>query len=228
MATLSNARIPVIGLSAPSGTGKTTLACYLIGLFNERGLRVGVIKQARADFDVDQPGKDSYRLRKAGIERLLLGSERQSGMIIEHEHATSDSDLNQLLGLFDQDTLDLILVEGFASDPFPKLELYRQAIGKPPRYPHDRWIIAVATDLPAEQFNPPPPAGVPLLEPSSVDAVPVRSPIRESQCETMQKECSENSQNFGLQRKLSPFDECTKSSQSSFVFTFSAQKYHIR
>lgn len=142
---LANARIPVLGFIAPSGTGKTTLLRYVIGLLNERGLRIGVVKQARNDFDVDKPGKDSYELRKAGVSRLLLGSERQSAFIMEHSQ-DDDPDLNELLLQFDQTVLDLILVEGFRDYPFAKIELYRDAARKP-QYLEDSQIIAVATDI---------------------------------------------------------------------------------
>ena len=143
--TLSNARVPVIGFSAPSGTGKTTLLRYVIGLLREQGLRIGVVKQARADFDVDKPGKDSYELRKSGIERLLLGSERQSALILEHPDG-NDPDLNALLLQFDQQSLDVILVEGFKDYPFSKIELYRDTVEQP-NYSHDPWVIAVASDI---------------------------------------------------------------------------------
>lgn len=153
---LSNAHIPVLGFVAPSGTGKTTLLRYVIGLLRERGLRIGVVKQARNDFDVDQPGKDSYELRKAGIPRLLIGSERQSALIMEHPDGT-DPDLNELLLQFDQSSLDLILVEGFKEYPFAKIELYRNAT-KPPQYFNDEQVIAIATDV--EAFS----ADIPVLD----------------------------------------------------------------
>lgn len=148
---LSHARVPVIGFTAPSGTGKTTLMRYIIGLLNERGLRVGVIKQARDDFDIDQPGKDSFELRKAGIERLLLGSEQQSALMVENPGGEDDPDLNELLLLFDQDDLDLILVEGFSDEIFPKIELFRSAHAKQRRlrYLDDASVIAIASDYPA-------------------------------------------------------------------------------
>lgn len=141
---LPSARVPVLGFTAPSGTGKTTLLCRLLALLRARGLRVGVVKQARDDFDVDVPGKDSFELRKAGLDRLLLGSAGQTAVI--HEHPTGDEPrLDSLLPLFDQDHLDLILAEGFAGEPFPKLELIRDGSGAP-RYPGDPWVIALITD----------------------------------------------------------------------------------
>lgn len=142
--SLINAQVPVIAFIGPSGSGKTTLLRYVVGLLNEQGLRVGVVKQARADFDIDQPGKDSYELRKAGIERLLLGSEQQSALLIEHPQQ-QEPELDNLLLLFKQDDLDLILVEGFNTCPITKIEICRQN-SRAPRFPSDPWVVAVASD----------------------------------------------------------------------------------
>ncbi len=141
------ARIPVLAFVAPSGTGKTTLMRRVVAsLTHEHGLRVGIIKQARDDFDVDLPGKDSCELSKAGAERLLLASEQGSVLVLEH----SDRDepwLEDLLALFDQDQLDLILIEGFTSAPVPKIELSRQGRGAC-QYPEDAQVIALVVDEP--------------------------------------------------------------------------------
>jgi molybdopterin-guanine dinucleotide biosynthesis protein MobB len=142
--SLDNARVPVLGFIASSGTGKTTLLSQVIAWLSTQGLRIGVIKQARDDFDVDQPGKDSYRLRKAGVERLLLASSQKSALVVEHPEG-GEAELNALLALFDQNTLDIILVEGFSEQPFPKIELSRGATTLL-RYPNDPLIIALATD----------------------------------------------------------------------------------
>ncbi|MFO1429651.1 MAG: molybdopterin-guanine dinucleotide biosynthesis protein B [Candidatus Competibacteraceae bacterium] len=141
---LSNAKVPVLGFVAPGGTGKTTLLRAVIALLEDRSLRIGVAKQARDDFDFDQPGKDSYRLRKAGVERLLFASSRKSALILEHPDG-GGPELNELLPLFDQDELDIILVEGFSEQPFPKIELIRGNKG-PRHYPNDAWVIALAMD----------------------------------------------------------------------------------
>ena len=142
---LSNARKPVIGFAAWSGTGKTTLLRKMIPLLRDRGIRVGMIKHAHHDFDIDIPGKDSYELRKAGAGQMLVASARREALVVERASAT-DPDLNRLLTRLDQDALDLLLVEGFKHETFPKIELYRAARGKPPMYPGDPTIIAVATD----------------------------------------------------------------------------------
>lgn len=145
--------VPVVGFCAPSGTGKTTLARYVIGLLSERGLRVGVIKQARDDFDVDQPGKDSHRLRAAGVERLLLGSERQSALIVERDRQ-QEPELDELIGLLQHDALDVILIEGYSDAQVPKIELYRSGGDDSQRCrPRDAYVIAIATDDASEECS---------------------------------------------------------------------------
>jgi molybdopterin-guanine dinucleotide biosynthesis protein MobB len=157
---------PHIGVSGPSGVGKTTLLRQVIARLGERGLRVGVVKQARADFDVDQPGKDSHTLRQAGADRLLLVARRQSALWLEHPRR-NEPRLRDLLKRFDRDRLDLILVEGFSDQPFPKILLRRQGVG-PETYLTAPTVIALATDTPE-----PGPLPVPLLnidDPAAVAA----------------------------------------------------------
>ena len=162
---LHGARVPVLGFVAPSGTGKTTLLHAVIRWLTSQGLRVAVVKQARDDFDVDQPGKDSHRLRKVGVERLLLTSSRQSALIVEHPECAGVPPLDELLSLLDQTALDVILVEGFAGQPLPRIEVVRGE--RPPRYyPGDPWIIALAADRLAERQ-----ATVPVLDLNDPGAV---------------------------------------------------------
>lgn len=159
---LTNARIPVVGFAAWSGTGKTMLLKEMIPLFRGRDIRVGLVKHAHHSFDIDKPGKDSYELRKAGAHQMLVASARREALIIEKETG-KDPDLNRLLARLDQDALDLILVEGFKHETFPKVELFRPQLGKPPLYPEDHTVIAVvtdgelpaATDLPVLDINDP-------------------------------------------------------------------------
>jgi len=135
----------VLGLAAPSGTGKTTLLRQIIPLLGQRGLRVGLVKHTHHDFDLDTPGKDSYELRKAGAAQVLLASHHRWALIMER-NPPHDPILAQVLERLDASTLDLILVEGFKHAPIPKIELFRTALGRPPQYPNDPRVIAVATD----------------------------------------------------------------------------------
>ena len=156
---LSNARTPIVGIAAYSGSGKTTLLARLIPLFTAAGLRVGVIKHAHHRFDMDQPGKDSYRMREAGASQVLLGSRYRIALLVEQDQQRPDPCLNDMLGMLDQSRLDLILVEGFKHEDFPKLELNRPITGKPLMYPDDPTIIALVSDDPDAVTG-----GLPLLD----------------------------------------------------------------
>ncbi len=145
--------LPLLGFAAGSGTGKTTLLEQLIPLLVDRGLRIGVLKHAHHDFDIDQPGKDSYRLRKAGAQQMMVASRRRHARITETTHGETElaeADFRQLLASFDQTELDLLLVEGFKHEHFPKIELHRAEIGKPLLFPEDSDIIALASDQPQQ------------------------------------------------------------------------------
>ncbi|MGL4778655.1 MAG: bifunctional molybdopterin-guanine dinucleotide biosynthesis adaptor protein MobB/molybdopterin molybdotransferase MoeA, partial [Aeromonas veronii] len=124
-----------------------------IPLLVDRGLRIGVLKHAHHDFDIDQPGKDSYRLRKAGAQQMMVASRRRHARITETTHGETElaeADFRQLLASFDQTELDLLLVEGFKHEHFPKIELHRAEIGKPLLFPEDSDIIALASDQPPQ------------------------------------------------------------------------------
>lgn len=141
----ATARKPLLGVAAYSGSGKTTLLKQVIPLLTAAGLRVGLIKHSHHGFDIDYPGKDSYELRKAGAEQVMIASGRRRALIIETPPQT-DPALAELLTQLDQERLDLILVEGFKHERLPKLEVHRPSLGRPPLYPDDPNIIAVATD----------------------------------------------------------------------------------
>jgi molybdopterin-guanine dinucleotide biosynthesis protein B len=159
------ARVPLIGFAAASGTGKTTLLCRLIPLLKARGLRVGLVKHSHHSFDVDQPGKDSYELRQAGANPVMLSSALRRAVMTERPQA-QDPSLAEELAYFDQEAVDLILVEGFKREHFAKIELCRPALGQPLLFPEDDAIIAVASDGPL-----PLPTGLPLLELNSPQAI---------------------------------------------------------
>ncbi|GAB4264472.1 MAG: hypothetical protein Kow0065_15220 [Methylomicrobium sp.] len=139
--------IPTIGFAAYSGTGKTTLLTQLIPLLKNRGLRIGLIKHSHHSFDVDQPGKDSYRLRAAGATTVLLASKRRRAIMTEFDPEREPQLAEQIQAL-DLSTLDLILVEGFKAESFPKIEIHRPSLQKPLLYPNDPDIVAVASDVP--------------------------------------------------------------------------------
>ncbi len=145
--------VPVLGFAAWSGTGKTTLLKQLIPALREKGLRLGVVKHAHHTFDVDQPGKDSYELRHAGANRVLVASRVRFALMVERE-APDEPTLHELLMNLPDDDLDLILVEGFKHERFAKIELHRPSLGRPLLHPDDDDIIAVASDVP---LIPPPP-----------------------------------------------------------------------
>ncbi|PMO53936.1 bifunctional molybdopterin-guanine dinucleotide biosynthesis protein MobB/molybdopterin molybdotransferase MoeA [Vibrio breoganii] len=136
---------PILGFAAFSGTGKTTLLEQLIPLLTSAGLKLGVLKHAHHNFDIDQEGKDSYRLRKAGATQMYISSRYRNAMITETPD--EEASFEHLLMQFKHDELDLILIEGFKSQSFPKIELRREALHNPWMYPSDDNIIAVATDI---------------------------------------------------------------------------------
>ncbi|CAK2643035.1 Molybdopterin molybdenumtransferase [Vibrio crassostreae] len=144
--------LPLLGFAAYSGTGKTTVLEALLPLLTDAGLKVGVLKHAHHDFDVDKPGKDSYRLRKAGANQMLISSRNRHVMMTETPEAEADFDY--LLTRFNTNTLDLILVEGCKNIAFPKIELHRDEVGKPWLFPNDDNIIAIAADSKVESDLP--------------------------------------------------------------------------
>lgn len=154
----SAARVPVLGLAAFSGTGKTTLLKKLLPRLTQRGFRVGLIKHSHHSFEIDQPGKDSYELRRAGANPVMLSSSHRRALMTEHRSPAPPA-LSTELAHFDQSGLDLILVEGFKRERFPKIELTRPSLGHPLLFPDDESVIAVASDAPL-----PLPATVPLLD----------------------------------------------------------------
>ncbi|WP_333873832.1 molybdopterin-guanine dinucleotide biosynthesis protein B [Methylobacter sp.] len=146
---MENAQIPVLGFVAASGTGKTTLLTELIPILKQNGLRIGLIKHSHHDFEIDQPGKDSFRLRKAGASSVMLVSRYRRAIITEFA-PEKEPRLDDQLKQFDQSELDLILVEGFKAEQFPKIELHRSSFEKALLYPNDPDIIAIATDTTLE------------------------------------------------------------------------------
>ena len=133
----------IFGLAGWSGSGKTTLMTALIPEFVARGIRVSTVKHAHHAFDVDQPGKDSWRHRQAGASEVMVVSERRWALMHELRGAPEPG-LDELLARISP--VDLVLVEGFKRHPHPKVEIYRPALGKPALYPDDPFVVAVASD----------------------------------------------------------------------------------
>jgi molybdopterin-guanine dinucleotide biosynthesis protein B len=136
---------PLLGFAAFSGTGKTTLLKQAIPLLKAQGLRVGLIKHSHHAFEIDHPGKDSHVLRQAGASPVMLSSSHRRAVITEHPEP-KEPVLQDELACFDASGLDLILVEGFKHERFPKIELHRPSLGRPLLFPEDDSIIALATD----------------------------------------------------------------------------------
>jgi len=134
----------VIGVAGWSGAGKTTLIARVIPYLRERGLRVSVIKHAHHTFDVDVPGKDSWVHRQSGAEEVLVSSANRWALMHELRGAAEPS-LPQLLRKMSP--VDLLLVEGFKSEPYRKIEVFRKDSGKAPLFPEDPSIAGVATDV---------------------------------------------------------------------------------
>lgn len=135
--------LKVFGIAGYSGSGKTTLIEKLIPEIRSRGLRVSVIKHAHHGFDLDRPGKDSWRHREAGAQEVLMLSSGR--WVLMHElRETPEPTLEQQLAILSP--CDLVLIEGFKAAPVPKVEVYRPANGKPPLWTDNPHVVAVATD----------------------------------------------------------------------------------
>ncbi len=157
--------LPLLGIAAWSGTGKTTLLEALLPRLAALGVRTAVIKHAHHEFDVDQPGKDSHRLRQAGAAPMLVASRARWAMMMETPD-NREADLAQLIDVVRSQQPDLVLVEGFKAWPLPKLELYREAVGKTLRVAEDPWIKAVASQPRVEV-----PPGVEWLDLDDLNAI---------------------------------------------------------
>ena len=142
--------IPVIGFAAWSGTGKTTLLTRVIPILVEHGLRTGVIKHVHHAFDIDKPGKDSYKLRASGASQIVASSNRRLAFIREFDKLREDPQLADALDTLYTDELDLILVEGYKHESFPKVEVHRASLGKPLMFLQDSSFVAIASDSPIE------------------------------------------------------------------------------
>lgn len=155
----------VIGFCGFSGSGKTTLVEQVIARLRLAGQRVSVVKHAHHDFDIDHPGKDSHRHREAGAFEVVIASDRRLAKIREFE-LRQDPSVHQLVAELYE--CDWVLVEGFKRADVLKIEVWRHETAKPAQYPHDPFVVAIATDSPDGL---PEPTGLPLLDLNDADAV---------------------------------------------------------
>jgi molybdopterin-guanine dinucleotide biosynthesis protein B len=151
----------IFGFAGWSGSGKTTLIEQLIPRLVKRGLRVSLIKHAHHSFDVDHPGKDSYRHRHAGASEVMVTSSRRWVLMHELRGAHEPSFEEQVKRI---SPCDLLLVEGFKHAPIPKLEVWRAVTGEPLLHPNDPHIVAVASDAKVE-------TKLPLFDLNDFDAI---------------------------------------------------------
>jgi molybdopterin-guanine dinucleotide biosynthesis protein B len=132
---------PVVIFAGWSGSGKTTILEKLIPLLKERTLKVGTIKHHHEDFDIDDPGKDSWRHRKAGADRSIISSPGRIGVFIDTDHDQRPKELLPLLS-----GVDIVLVEGYKNENLPKVEIFRTELHDKPRFIKDPNLIAMITD----------------------------------------------------------------------------------
>jgi molybdopterin-guanine dinucleotide biosynthesis protein B len=152
----------IIGLAGWSGSGKTTLIKKLIPRLIARGISVSTLKHAHHGFDLDQPGKDSFFHRTAGATEVIISSAKRWAILHELREQP-EWDMVALVGKMSP--VDLVLVEGFKRDAFPKLEIHRIANSKPLIHPEDPHIIAVASDSAV------PAARVPVVDLNDIEAI---------------------------------------------------------
>ncbi|MFW5425972.1 MAG: molybdenum cofactor guanylyltransferase MobA [Methylophagaceae bacterium] len=138
--------IPLLGFAAFSGTGKTTLLRQLIPALKQKNINVAVIKHAHHRFDIDIPGKDSYEIRQAGAQQVLVSSRNLMALMEVQAPEMIEPQLSDLIPRINTKTVELILVEGFKNEAFPKIELHRPSLDKALLHPNDANIIAIATD----------------------------------------------------------------------------------
>ena len=135
----------IMGFVGRSGSGKTTALSDLIPVLTGRGFSVSTVKHTHHDFDMDKPGKDSYRHREAGAKEVLLTSAHRWALL--HElRGEAEFDMADLIGRMTP--VDILLIEGFKSHDYPKIEVHRPSLGKPLLAAHDDSVIAIATDEP--------------------------------------------------------------------------------
>jgi molybdopterin-guanine dinucleotide biosynthesis adapter protein len=156
-------RMKVFGIAGFSGSGKTMLIEQLVARCAARGLEVAVLKHSHHGFDVDKPGKDTWRHREAGAHEVMVVSPARWALMHENREGR-EATLDELLARVSP--CDLVLVEGFKQAPIPKLEVYRPDNGKPPLFPDNPYVVGVATDHPGRLETP-----LPVLDLNDAEAI---------------------------------------------------------
>ena len=160
----------VVGFAGYSGSGKTTLVEQLIPSLKLRGLRVSVVKHAHHNFDIDKPGKDTWRHREAGAFEVVAASDQRLVLMREFERPAELSVHHLIAELYTG--VDWVLVEGFKRSDLLKIEVWRAPSeglsGAPARYPDDDFVVAIATDAPQSL---PEPTLRPVLDLNNVDSI---------------------------------------------------------
>lgn len=160
----TDCNLPLLGFAGYSGSGKTTLLKKLIPALQQSGVVVAVIKHAHHRFDIDTPGKDSYELRAAGANQVLVASHSRWALMTETAKQQSEPDLAYLISRLDFSSVDLILVEGFKHEAIAKFEITRD---KPAELYHsDANVIAVISNS-QQQL----PDSMPQLDLNNIDAI---------------------------------------------------------
>jgi len=156
--------VKIFGFAGWSGSGKTTLIERLIPSLVAQAGTVSLVKHAHHEFDIDQPGKDSFRHRQAGCTEVLVTSSRRYALMHELRGA---HELTLAQAVARLSPCDLVLVEGFKTQPIPKLEVWRPGVGKSALYPNDPAVLAIATDTPGALAG----AGRPVFRLDAVDEI---------------------------------------------------------
>ncbi len=163
-------RVKVVGFAGYSGSGKTTLVEQVIPALKKRGLRVSIVKHAHHKFDIDKPGKDTWRHREAGAFEVVAASNMRLALMREFEKPSELSVHHLIAELYAG--VDWVLVEGFKSSDLLKIEVWRalsaEYVPLPVRYPDDAFIVAIATDTPQSL---PVPTLLPVLDLNDPDSV---------------------------------------------------------
>lgn len=157
--------IPIVGFSAFSGTGKTTLLKQIIPLLKKRKLRIAVIKHAHHHFELDQPGKDSYEIRKSGADHTIICTTTRMAQITEFPTPEDEPPLQDIVNSLNSSKIDLVLVEGYKHVPFPKIELHRAELAKPYLHSKDANIVAIACDSAIPDIN------IPILDINDIQRI---------------------------------------------------------